>query len=472
MRIPSSKAAVEGTVRMTAGDVARVVGGFVEGEAEVRLIGAEVDTRRLESGDLFVALPGARRDGHEFVGAALETAVAALVRRDADLPPPPPGRALVRVDDPFAAYHELAGTERRERAWRVAAVTGSVGKTTTKDFLAAVLDPHFPVGASGGNRNNTLGLPAEMLSQEPDIEVFVAEAGMSTPGELAALGEILRPQVLLYTRIAPVHLEFFPDLDGIVRAKAELLPWLVEDGTLVINADDPNQTDFPSETPARVLRYGTAGAAARIEDLEDRGLLGSRFRLVLPGGEAVVDLSMPGRHQAENLLGAAAAATAFGISAEQVAEVASALRAPEHRGRLVAIADGISLVDDSYNSSPLAVQRLLELLARAPGRRVAVLGEMLELGTVAAEAHRQAGEEAAAACDLLVAVGGENAEELARGARKAGMPDDSIHLVEDADCAAELLRRVLRPKDAVLVKGSRGVGLDRTVAALAGEEAA
>jgi UDP-N-acetylmuramoyl-tripeptide--D-alanyl-D-alanine ligase len=457
---------------MTAGEVARVVGGVVEGEAEVRVIGAEVDTRRLEGGDLFVALPGARHDGHEFVGTALETAVAALVRTDADLPQPPPDRALVRVDDPFAAYHELASAERRERAWRVAAITGSVGKTTTKDFLAALLEPHFPVGASGGNRNNTLGLPAEMLSQEPDIEVFVAEAGMSTPGELATLGEILRPQVLLYTRIAPVHLEFFPDLEGIVRAKAELLPWLDEDGTLVINADDPNQDGFPSETPARVLRYGAAGEAARIEDVEDRGLLGSRFRLVLPDGEAVVDLSMPGGHQAENLLGAATAATAFGISAEQVSEVASVLRAPEHRGRLLAIGDGISLVDDSYNSSPLAVRRLLELLARAPGRRVAVLGEMYELGTTTAEAHRQAGEEAATACDLLVAVGGANADELARGAREAGMAERAVHLVEDADRAAELLRGVLRPEDAVLVKGSRGVGLDRTVAALTGEEAA
>jgi UDP-N-acetylmuramoyl-tripeptide--D-alanyl-D-alanine ligase len=177
---------------MTVADVARVVGGAVEGNAAVRLLGAEVDTRRLEGGDLFVALPGARRDGHEFVGAALETAAAALVRRNADLAPPPPERALVRVDDPLPAYQELARHERRERAWQVAAVTGSVAKTTTKNFLAALLAPHHRVGASQGNRNNTLGLPAEILSQDPEIEIFVAEAGMSSPGELATLGEILR----------------------------------------------------------------------------------------------------------------------------------------------------------------------------------------------------------------------------------------------------------------------------------------
>ena len=459
-------------MRMTAADVARVVGGAVEGSAVARLFGAEVDSRRLEDGDLFVALPGARRDGHEFVGKALENAAAALVRRDADLEEPPSERALVRVDDPLPAYHELARHERRERAWRVAAVTGSVAKTTTKDFLAALLAPHHRVGASQGNRNSTLGLPAEILSQDPEIEVFVAEAGMSSPGELATLGKILRPHLLLYTRIAPVHTEFFPDLEGIVRAKAELLPWLDDEGTLVINANDPNQDGYPSETAARVIRYGGNESEARIEDVEDRGLLGCRFRLVLPDGEAEIDLNLPGQHQAENLLAAAAAASAFGVRAEQVAATAPDLVAPEHRGRVIAVGDGISLVDDSYNASPLAVGRLLELLARAPGRRVAVLGEMYELGDLAEEAHRDAGAKAATACDLLVAVGGADAGRIADGARDAGQPNESIHQVEDADRAAELLRRVLRPGDVVLVKGSRGVGLDRTVAALTGEGAA
>jgi UDP-N-acetylmuramoyl-tripeptide--D-alanyl-D-alanine ligase len=457
---------------MTVADVARVVGGAVEGDAAVSLLGAEVDSRRIEDGDLFVALPGARCDGHEFVGAALETAAAALVRRDADLASPPPERALVRVDDPLPAYHELARHERRERAWQVAAVTGSVAKTTTKNFLAALLAPHHRVGASQGNRNSTLGLPAEILSQDPEIEVFVAEAGMSSPGELATLGEILRPQLLLYTRIAPVHTEFFPNIAGIVRAKAELLPWLDDEGALIINADDSNQDGYPAETGARVIRYGNKDSEARLEDVEDRGLLGSRFRLILPDGEAEVEMNLPGQHQAENLLAAAAAASTFGVQAEQVAATAPELMAPEHRGRVIAIGDGISLVDDSYNASPLAMRLLLELLARAPGRRVAVLGEMYELGDLAEEAHRDAGAEAAAACDLLVAVGGADAGLIADGAREAGQPNESIHRVEDADRAAELLRRVLRPGDVVLVKGSRGVGLDRTVAALTGEGAA
>ncbi len=462
----------EDGVRMTAAEVARAVAGTLEGDGSVRLSGAEVDSRRLQQGHLFVALPGARCDGHDFVDEALRTAGAALVRRGVPLSPPPPGRALVLVDEPLQAYHELARRECRERPWKIVAVTGSVGKTTTKDFLARLLATRWRTGASRGNRNSTLGLPAEILSQDPEIEVFVAETGMSSVGELTTLGEMLRPAVILYTRIAPVHTEFFPDIEGIVRAKAELLAWLDERGTLVVNADDPHQKSFPGETGARVLSYGGAHAQARIADVEDRGLLGSRFLLVLPGSEALVELSLAGLHQAENLLAAAAAATVFGVGADDVARAAPELRPAAHRGRVLALAGGISLVDDSYNASPLAVGRVLELLARAPGRRVAVLGEMFELGDLAAEAHERVGEKAAASCDQLVAVGGANARRVAASAQRAGLAESAVHVAEDAEEAAELVRGLLRAGDVVLVKGSRGVGLDRTVAALAGEEAA
>jgi UDP-N-acetylmuramoyl-tripeptide--D-alanyl-D-alanine ligase len=459
-------------MRMTAAELARAVDGTLEGAADAIVLGAEVDSRRIEAGDLYVALPGERHDGHEFVAVALATGVAALVRRDAELAPPPSGKALIRVADPLVAHHGLAARERRLRGWRVAAVTGSVGKTTTKDFLAALVGRHHPTGSSSGNRNNTLGLPSEMLSQPDDIENFVAEAGMSSPGELTVLGEILSPQVLLYTRIAHVHTEFFPDIEGIVRAKAELLPWLAGEGTLVINADDPWQRDFPKLTAAAVVRYGGADAEARIEALVDRGLLGSSFRLVLPNSEADVELALPGLHQAENLLAAAAAATAFEVTAEDVAETARELRAPAHRGRVLHMAGGIAVVDDSYNASPLAMRRLLELLARVPGRRVAVLGEMYELGGLAAEAHAQVGREAAASCDLLVAVGCADASRLADAARAAGLPADAVLRAGDATEAVEVVRDRLRAGDVVLVKGSRGVGLDRTVDALVGEEAA
>jgi len=457
---------------MTAAELAHAVDGTLEGAADVIVLGAEVDSRRIEAGDLYVALPGERHDGHEFVSAALACGVAALVRDDAELAPPPSGKALIRVGDPLVAHHVLAARERQQRGWRVAAVTGSVGKTTTKDFLAALVGRHRPTGSSSGNRNNTLGLPSEMLSQPEAIENFVAEAGMNSPGELTILGKILRPQVLLFTRIAHVHTEFFPDIEGVVRAKAELLPWLDPEGLLVINAADPWQETFPSQTRAPVLRYGGEDSEARIESLEDRGLLGSTFRLVLPNSEADVELAVPGLHQVENLLAAAAAATAFDVTAEQVAATARDLRAPEHRGRILRLGGGISVVDDSYNASPLAMRRLLELLARAPGRRVAVLGEMYELGDIAGEAHAQVGQQAAESCDLLIAVGAGDASRLADAARAAGLSSGAVHRAGDAAEATEILRSLLHADDVVLVKGSRGVGLDRTVAALMGEEAA
>ena len=457
---------------MTASEIARAGDGRVEGSASVLLTGAEVDSRRLEAGDLFVALPGDRTDGHDFVAGAIEIAGAALARDGVVLDTPPGDRALIFVADVLEAYHQLARRERRDRGWRVAAVTGSVGKTTTKDFLAEILASRRLTGASTGNRNNTLGLPAEVLSQGQDIELFVAEAGMSHPGELDTLGEILRPDVLLYTRISPAHIESFEGLEGVVRAKAELLPWLDSDGTLVINSDDPNQGSFPTLTEASVLKYGSIDDDARIEDFEDRGLLGSRFRLVLPGGSADIELAIAGRHQAENLLAAASAATSFGVTAEEVAATAPRLRAPEHRGRVINLGNRISLVDDSYNASPLAMVRLLELLSRAPGRRIAVLGEMYELGRQSAAAHEQIGREAADSCDELVAVGGEDARRIVESARRTGLADSSSRLVGDAERAVEFLRAMLCPGDVVLVKGSRGVGLDRTVAALMNGEAA
>jgi len=455
-------------MQLSAAEVAWLVSGSVQGSADVRLSGVEVDSRLVEPGDLFVALRGSRCDGHAFVTDALAVAAAALIRFDAEFDMLPSNRALIRVEDPLSAYWELARHERQRRGWRVVAITGSVGKTTTKDMLTAFLEPSMPVGATVGNRNSTLGLPAEVLSQPEDVEVFVAEAGMSRAGELDIIGSLITPQVLLYTRIAPVHTEFFPDLEDIVRAKAELLSHLDSTGTLIINADDPHQTAFPEATSASVLRFGAPDTDAWLSDLEDRGLFGTRFKLHLQSGEAAVELGLAGRHQAENLLAAATAAGVFGVDAEAVAEIAPRLEPAAHRGRIHRLSAGITLVDDSYNASPLAMSRLLEMLAMVPGRRVAVLGEMFELGDRAARAHRQVGQEAAASCDVLVATGGDGAVELTGAARAAGLDPGAVHHVGDAGAAVKLLKTILQPDDVVLIKGSRGVGLDQTVDALLG----
>lgn len=459
-------------MQLTAAEVAGLVAGSVVGSGDIRITGAEVDSRRVRHGDLFVALRGSRSDGHAFVADALAVAAAALVRYDAEFDGIPSSRALIQVEDPLKAYWELARSERECRGWRVVAITGSVGKTTTKEMLAALLEPTLAVGFSEGNRNSTLGLPAEMLSQPEEVEVFVAEAGMSRAGELDTIGSLITPQVLLYTRISPVHTQFFPDFDGIIRAKAELLRHLDPAGTLVINADDPHQQEFPEETSASVLRYGVPGTDGWLSDVEDRGLFGTRFRLHLPSGDAAVELGLAGLHQAENLLAAATAAEAFGVDAAGVAEIAPKLEAAPHRGRVHRLSAGVTIVDDSYNASPLAMRHLLAMLAMAPGRRVAVLGEMYELGDRSTEAHRQVGLEAAASSDIVVATGGGGAAELAKAALSAGLKGDMVHHMDDAEAALELLNALLQPGDVVLIKGSRGVGLDRIVDAFLDREVA
>ncbi len=456
-------------IALTAAALARIVGGIVEGDDQTLLSGADVDSRLVRSGELFVAVPGEHLDGHDFVDQALNTAAAALVLRTAELGPPPAGKALIRVDDPLTAYHRLAGHQRLRNIDRVIAVTGSLGKTTTKDFLAHLLRSHFQTGVSQGNRNSTLGLPSELLRQPAGLQVFVAEAGMSRAGELDALGRILEPDLLLYTRLAPAHTEFFAGMDEVVAAKAELLRHLRRQGTLVVNAGDPYQAPFAAASSAEVITYGGSDSQARLLGLEDRGLLGTCFRLVIRDQQAFVEFALPGTHQAENLLAAAAAAAALGISVEAIAAAAAGLRAAPHRGRLLHLPGRIALLDDSYNSSPVAVARLLELLAVVGGRRIAVLGEMYELGSLTAGAHSEAGVKAAAACDRLLAVGSEPARVLAAAARQAGMSAATVHHAEDVYTATKVLQDLLATGDTVLVKGSRGVGLDRMVAAMSAE---
>jgi UDP-N-acetylmuramoyl-tripeptide--D-alanyl-D-alanine ligase len=457
-------------MRMTAAEVARCVGGAVDGEAELMITGAEVDSRLVGPGDLFVALPGERRDGHEFVDDAMDRGAAALVKEGVAISPPPRGRALIRVADPLAAYWRLARHQRSGSEWTVCAVTGSVGKTTVKEFIASLLERHRATGRTSGNRNNTLGLPAQLLSQPDDLEIFVAETGMSRPGELDVLGGILHPiAVLVYTRIAPAHTEFLGGLDGVVKAKAELLAHLDPAGTLVVNDEDPHQREFAAPPSGRVLRFG-GGGEIRARAMKDRGLLGTEFELVTPDGVAAVRLELAGRHQAQNLLAAAAAAHALGLGTDQIAAGAAGLRAAPHRGRLFRRGDGVTVVDDSYNASPVATETMLELLADSTGRRVAVLGEMYELGDLSEPSHRAVGQRAARACDLLVVVGGQPARLMADAARRSGCA--AVLEAEDAEQAAVLVASRLQPGDVVLVKGSRGVGLDRTVTELMGEEAA
>ena len=428
------------------------------GDGARQVAGVAIDSRQVRAGNLFVALPGARVDGHDFVAAAAAAgAAAALVTHAVPVELP-----QIVVPDALRGLQRLAAGERAAAPYRLAAVTGSIGKTTTKEFLAALLATTFGVGLTAGNRNSESGFPVELCNQPAGIEWMVAELGMSHAGELDRLGALARPDALLYTVIAPVHLEFFPDIEAIAEAKAELIPHLRRDGLLVLNAADARVAALAARFPGDEVRYGAPHAADLwIDGWHPAGLLGARFTLAGRLGPVEVDWRLAGRHQADNLLAAATLALAVGVPAAAVGPAAAAMRPAPRRGEIHALPGGITVVDDSYNSSPEAARALLELLAGTPGRRVAVLGEMLELGPTAAALHREVGRRAAAAADLLVAVGGPPAAELANAA-----VGTEAHHVPDVAAALELLRPRLRPGDVVLVKGSRGIHLDAVVDAL------
>jgi UDP-N-acetylmuramoyl-tripeptide--D-alanyl-D-alanine ligase len=443
-------------MRRRVGELAKVLDARLEGDGASEVTGVAIDSRAVRPGDLFVALPGEHVDGHEYVAqAAAAGATATLVSRAVPAPFP---RLL--VPDTLAGLQKLARAERAEASYQLAAVTGSIGKTTTKGFLTELLATSFPVGFTRGSRNSQAGFPAELCNQPARIAWMVAELGMNHAGELDRLGAIARPDALLYTIVAPVHLEFFADVDAIAEAKAELIPHLRRDGLLVLNAADSRVAGFAARFPGRTLRYGLPHESDLwLEDYQEKGVQGSHFRLAGPLGDVEVDWSLPGSHQAEDLLAATSLALAVGVAASAVAPCAARLRPAPRRGEVHELPKhGIIVVDDSYNSSPRAAAAVLTLLAATPGRRVAVLGEMLELGEASPAFHREVGRKAGAAADVVVAVGGQNAVELAHAANGS-----EAHVVATAPEALELLRGLLRPGDIVLVKGSRAVGLDLVV---------
>jgi len=439
--------------------------------------GVSSDSRAVGRGQLFVAIRGPRHDGHNFVAAALQAgAEAALVATDRIRSYPEEIRGRVfAVPDTLAALQELARAVRRAWGKRIAAVTGSVGKTTTKEILAALLGAKFRVLKSEGNLNNEYGLPLALLRLEPDDQAAVVELGMSHRGELRRLAEIAEPEVGVVTRVAPVHLEFFSSIDEIALAKRELIEGLAgQDRVAVLNADDPRVARFAEVARGRVLTFGCGPTAQfRAEKIQDRGAAGSEFEFVGPGEHGRLALSLPGRHSVENALAALAAASVWGITAADAANVLRNIKVGEMRGRLLQFAAGFALINDSYNSNPVALAAMIELLAntRDPKaeiyrRRIVAAGEMLELGPDSAKLHREAGRCAASRkLDCVVAVQG-NAVEIVNGAIEAGMPASQAHFFDDSTAAAAFLADFVRPGDLLLVKGSRGVKMERIVEAL------
>jgi UDP-N-acetylmuramoyl-tripeptide--D-alanyl-D-alanine ligase len=372
------------------------------------------------------------------------------------------------VDDTLRALHRLATAVRVAWGKKIAGVTGSVGKTTTKEILAALLGAKLRILKSEGNFNNAYGLPLTLFRLEEEHEAAVLEMGMSRRYELQELAAIAKPDVGVVTRVAPAHLEFFAGVEEIALAKRELIEGLNgRESLAVLNADDPLVAAFALHAPGRVLTYGIDGAADyRAEGIEDRGALGSAFVLVENGKRTRLELALPGRHVISNALAALAAASVWGIGAAEAQAVFRTLHAPAMRGELLRFSNGAALINDSYNSSPAALHAMIKVLAATPNyrRRILAAGEMRELGTTSPVLHREAGRAAAQTgkIDWLIGVEGDAAQ-IVEGAVGAGLPRAQTKTFSSSEEAAKFLADFVAPGDLLLVKGSRGVKMERIV---------
>jgi UDP-N-acetylmuramoyl-tripeptide--D-alanyl-D-alanine ligase len=445
-------------LRATGG---RVIHGVPNGND--RFVGGAFDSRIAEPGSVFFALRD-QRDGHEFVADAFaHGARAAVVERP--VPGVPPGALVVEVVDTRRALRRLADALRDAHPIPAVGITGNVGKTTTKEATAAALGARYRVLRTASSFNNEIGVPLTFLGVEPSHEVAVIELGFYVPGEIADLCRLVRPRVGIITRIpdVPVHYSRTPNVEAIAAGKAELIEALPGDGVALLNADEPRVRALAPRTKAHVVLFGeSADADLRATDVTARGIEGLRFVAHDGARSAEVTLPLPGRHLVASALAALGAATALGVPLDEAATALSTMEAPAHRMNVRRTPEYV-VIDDSYNASPAAVMAALAVLGSVQTRRVAVIGDMLELGALSADAHEAMGREAAKQADVLVGVG-ELARTIVSSAREAGLRD--ANQVADRAEALVLLRRILRRGDTVLVKGSHSLALDELADAL------
>lgn len=464
-------------MRWTLTQVAEAVAGELGHGLDpvARVAGVSIDSRTIRAGELFIAIHGPVHDGHDHVAGAMESgAVAAVVA--GPLVSRYPGwlqDRCITVPDTLEALHRLARAVRKEWGKKVCGITGSVGKTTTKEILAALLGAKLRVLKSEGNFNNEYGLPLTLFRLEESHDVAVLEMGMSFPGELKRLAAIALPDVAIETRVSPAHLLNFSSVEEIARAKRELIEGLRGAASVaVLNADDPRVAAMAEAAPGRVIFYGVEKPAEfAAEEIEDRGALGSSLTLVRHGKRTRMELPLPGRHVVSNALAAIAAASLWNIGAVEAQHVFRGLQTPSMRGELIRFTNGFALINDSYNSSPAALQAMINLLAATPGyqRRILAAGEMRELGPGSPKLHREAGEHAAKTgkVDFVIGVQGDAAQ-IVEGAVAEGLPRERTKFFSTPTDAAEFLVEFVRPGDLLLVKGSRSVKMERVVDELLG----
>jgi UDP-N-acetylmuramoyl-tripeptide--D-alanyl-D-alanine ligase len=425
-------------------------------QTAAHVTGWSTDTRTVAPGDLFFALRGPNFDGNQYVEQALDKGAVAAIADGL-----PPSERVLRVPDSLGALQQLASKARKEWPGDVVAVTGSAGKTSTKEIVAEMISLKMPAEKTQGNLNNHIGLPLSLLRLEESARVAVLELGMNHAGEIRELAEIAKPGVGVVTNVGWAHIENFESRQGIAAAKRELVEALGPQGVAVLNADDERVAAFARIHPGQTILYGqSADAAVRAEDVQ-YSLEGVRFRV----GQTRFETQLTGRHSVSNILAGLAAASVFGASPDELADRVRNLRPAKMRGERLHH-NGILIYNDCYNSNPDAVRAMLDVLRDTPAkRRIAVLGEMLELGHWAEPLHRDVGNYAAE-CGINVLVGIRGAAcYMLDAAKRAGMQDDAAFFFDDATQAGEWIRTVAQPGDAILFKGSRGVRVESALEA-------
>jgi UDP-N-acetylmuramoyl-tripeptide--D-alanyl-D-alanine ligase len=465
-------------ISLSAAEIAAATGGrVISGSPLQRIERWSIDTRSMTAGDLFVAVRGERFDGHEFVAAALAAGAAgALVTATPALPEAGkagPAPLLIEVADTTRALQDGAREVRRRSGAKVVAITGSAGKTTTKELTAEFLSAKYSVFRNRGNLNNHIGLPLSLLELRSRPDVAVVELGMNHAGEIRTLVAIAEPDVRVWTNVGDAHLGFFASADAMADAKSEILEQARPGDLLVVNADDDRIFARARAFAGRTMTFGLSDVAdVRASRVRHRGLDGMAATVSTPAGTLEIETPLLGTGNLLNLLAATAVAVEMGVPGVAIVSRAASMKPAAHRGELLRLPGGITLIDDSYNSSPAALKKSLETIAAATGsaRKIAVLGEMLELGAHAERLHAECGRAAAeAGLELLIAVGGDPARTLAGAARAAGMDASAVIQVGTSAEAADVAMQRVRPGDLVLVKGSRGIRTDVVVDRLKAE---
>ncbi len=455
---------------LTAAEVESGTGGtLVCGSRDTVFTNVSIDTRSLQSGDIFFAIRGPNQDGHRFIADALfKGALGAVAERGYEYPGAFPA-VLVKVDDTHKALKDLAASVRRRWPGTLVAVTGSMGKTTTRDFAAQVLQSAFSVYQTPGNYNNLFGLPLALLGLRLQHDFGIFEMGMSAPGEIAEMCRIASPSIGILTNVAPVHLEFFNNVEDIARAKEELVQALPSDGMLIHNADDGLVQDMARRFTGHKVSFGFSELAdIGAGNVEIEGPDATRFDLRI--GKSVCSAGVPfaGAHYVMNALPAVALGSQYGIPTERLVENLRRLRQASMRGRILRFAEGFAVIDDSYNSNPQALQKMIEVLSAIPSvaRRILVAGEMLELGKESEGMHFQCGIYAARrGLDMVIGIRGA-AREIVRAAVQSGIGEANALFFDTAEEAADFVVNAVRRGDLVLVKGSRGVRTEKVVQSL------